>query len=407
MLGGIFSLTLFFGANLIAKILCNPSLSVNLRVFSIVPFVMLPTMGLEGILATYRRTKLLAIYSVLTRLMMLLCVVVPVLLFDTGCTEALIGFSAASVFSFVIALYLKNYPLRGQVVHSCGIRYKEILQFAIPLFWASIWGMLIASADQFFVSRFWGTEAFAEFSCGFMEIPFIGMITGACATVLSPIFSKATVNGLSNLKQTLYPVWLSVFKKTILLIYPILLFCWFFSDVVMVFLYGEQYVGSSVYFRWKVLGSFFTVMVYGPLLINIGKARVYSWVHLAGAIVLILLEWLAGLFFQLQSPSVIAMISVVCLLGRIFCMLAIVARCFEVKVYQLFPLREICRIVLIASAVLLGLRYLLVECIDMDYMLLLPLSLVLYAVIYLVLAKFLKIDYYSIIKPFFQKSEKV
>ena len=401
VLGGIFSLTLFLGSDLIANFLCNPELSFNLRVFSIVPLVMLPTMGLEGILATYRKTKMIAIYTFLTRVGMLIFVIVPVLLFDAGCMGALLGFACASIISFFIALYMKNYPFRGINNRFCEIQYKEILRFALPLFWAGIWGMVIFSSDQFFVSRFWGIETFAEFSNGFMEIPLIGMVVGACSTVLSPIFSKMSENVHMNLKQVLYPLWLSVYKKTVLALYPILVFCCFFADIVIVFLYGEQYVNSSVYFRWKLFGCFFTVMVYAPLLINMGKVKFYARVHMIGAFVLVFFECLAGYLFQ--SPYSIAIISTMCLLGRVFCMLYVIAKCFDVRIYQLFPYKDIFKVTSLSIAVSLMVRLLLIDNINIDYVFLLPLSFIVYAILYFLLATFFKLNYFSLINPLINK----
>ena len=64
LLGGVFSLLLFVFAPQIAVLLKNPDLTKALRVFAIVPFLMLPTMGLDGILATFKQTKFLAFYNI-------------------------------------------------------------------------------------------------------------------------------------------------------------------------------------------------------------------------------------------------------------------------------------------------------------------------------------------------------
>src|SRR5690606_16120097 len=52
-LGISMSLFLFLGAELISAFLNNSDLTIPLRYFSLVPFFMLPTLGLEGILSTY------------------------------------------------------------------------------------------------------------------------------------------------------------------------------------------------------------------------------------------------------------------------------------------------------------------------------------------------------------------
>ena len=60
LLGGVFSFLLFVGSSIIADLMNNENLEFALRIFSLVPLFMLPTMGLEAILATYKKTQFLA-----------------------------------------------------------------------------------------------------------------------------------------------------------------------------------------------------------------------------------------------------------------------------------------------------------------------------------------------------------
>lgn len=396
ILGGIFSLLLFIGSPIIASILKNPDLNLAMRIFAVVPFLMLPTMGLEGVLATYKRTMFMAIYTIVTRTIMLLCVALPVMIFNAGYQEALIGFVIASLFSFILALYLKYYPIRHEANDKCIVRYSEIFKFSLPLLYASLWGTIIASSDQFFISRYFGNEVFAEFSNGFMELPFVGMIIGACSTVLSPIFSKLS-NETINHQKDIYPIWINVFKKTAMLIYPLVVYCWIFADVVMVVLYGSKYEDSDIYFRIKLISNLFTLIAYGPLIINIGKVKYYANVHMYGAIALVIFEFLSIKLFN--DPYLISAISVICQIGRIFFMLALIANFFEVKILQLFPLKLIFKIIVPSIIILLVERFVLIDFCKIDSLAILLISLPLYAIIYFIWTIYSKLDYISIIKP--------
>lgn len=185
ILGGIFSIFLFVCAGPIANFMNNEDLKEAIKIFSPVPLMMLPTMGLEGILSTFRKNKFMTLYTVVTRLFMLVCVATPVVFFNGGYIEAIWGFVISSFISFMLALYLKYMPVRGKGKEKCEVTYNQIFKFSLPLLYASLWGFLISSADQFFISRYFGNEVFAEFSNGTLELPFVGMIVGACATVLS------------------------------------------------------------------------------------------------------------------------------------------------------------------------------------------------------------------------------
>lgn len=403
LLGGTFSVILFFGSDYIAVFLRNPDLAYALKIFSPVPFLMLPTMGLEGILATFRKTKFMALYTVVTRVMMLLCVALPVILFDGGYVEAIIGFVVASFVSFLLALYLKYYPVKNKGNDPVETSYKEILRFSLPLLTASIWGVLISSADQFFISRYFGTEVFAEYSNGALKLPFVAMIMGATSTVLSPIFSKMSHEKLDPQTEVL-PLWKSVFEKSAMLIYPLLIYTWVFADVIMIFLYGQQYEISSVYFRIFNTINFFDIIVFAPLLINTGKVRYYSNVHMFIAVLVILLEYASVLIFN--SPYAISAVSLLCQLIKIFLLLHVVAKFFKVNMIQLFPIKLIYKI-LLPSILFLGIEYyVFTNIIDLIPFITLILSFSIYAVFFYVYSIKIGLDYRSIIRPLSSKFKK-
>lgn len=403
LLGGLFSVLLFFASDYIAIFLKNPDLAYALKIFSPVPFLMLPTMGLEGILAAFRKTKFIALYTVLTRIMILLCVALPVMLFDGGYIQAIIGFTVASFISFLLALYLKYYPVRHKRNDTVDISYKEIFRFSLPLLTASLWGVLISSSDQFFISRFFGAETFAEFSNGSLPLPFVGMIVGATSTVLSPIFSKMSHEQVDP-QNEIFPLWKSAFEKSTMLIYPLVIYTWVFADIIMIVLYGEQYEVSSIYFRIKNIVNFFTLIAYGPLIINIGKVKYYSRVHMYGAIILIVLEYLSVLIFK--SPYVLIGVSVVCQIGRIYFMLRMVSKFFKMKLIQLFPLKLIGQILIPSTIILYAEYYLLITYWEINNILALFISFPIYIGLFLVYSLTIKLDYLSIIKPLILKYNK-
>lgn len=400
LLGGVFSFLLFVFAPQFAAFLKNPDLVKALRVFAIVPFLMLPTMGLDGILATFKQTKFLALYNILTNVFKLLCVALPVMIWDLGYVEALWGFVGASFVTFLLALYLKYLPVRKEGNETCPVSYKDVFKFSIPLLTASLWGIIITSADQFFVSRYFGSEIFADFSNGSMELPFIGMITGACATVLSPIFSRLSHEKVDP-KKEIYPLWMAVFEKTAKLIYPIVIYCMIFADIAMVVLYGQKYKVSDTYFRIKLITNFFTLIVYGPLIINIGKVKFYSRVHMVVAFLVVGLEYFS--VKAIHSPYAISWISMLCHVGKIFAMLFMVSKFFGVKFYQLFPLKLIGQILIPSSLFLLLERWILIDLCHLNSWVVLFVSVVVYVFVYYAYSVFMKMDYIGLIKPLIKK----
>ncbi len=395
ILGAVFSIILYVFAQPIADFMNNQDLKEAIQVFSPVPLMMLPTMGLEGILSTFRKNKFMTLYTVVTRLFMLVCVTIPIIFFNGGYIEAIWGFVISSFLSFAFALYLEFMPVRNSGNVKCEITYNQIFKFSLPLLYASLWGILIASADQFFISRYFGNEVFAEFSNGSMELPFVGMIVGACATVLSPIISKISNSNFDPQKE-LYSLWISVFEKSAKLIYPLVIYCIVFADVVMVMLYGEQYANSAIYFRIKSIYSFFAVIIYAPIIINIGKVKQYSNVHMIAAISIIILEFIC--IKTLYSPYAISVISLLVQLGKTFSLMYLVAKYFNIDILKLFPFKIIIKILIPSLIILLTEHYILINLIDLNPILTLCISFTIYTILYGITSRVIKIDYVSIIK---------
>jgi O-antigen/teichoic acid export membrane protein len=401
LLGAVFSVLLFVFAPQIASFLKNPDLELALKVFSPVPLFMLPTMGLDGILSTFRKTQFLTIYTIGTRVLMLLCVALPVMFFHGGYIQAIIGFVVASFLSFILALYLKFIPVRKEGNEKCRLTYNEIFKFSLPLLYASLWGILMSSTDQFFISRYFGTKVFAEFSNGFMDLPFVGMVAGACATVLSPVFSRMSYEKV-NPQEEIYPIWINVFEKTTKLIYPLLLYCWFFADILMVVLYGNMYENSAIYFKIKTVANFFHLIAFAPLIINIGKTKFYANVNMYVAFALISFEYISVLLFN--SPYAIAFISLLCRLAMTYIFMSFIAKYFSVKLYELFPTKLLLKITLLSSLLLFILHYLFVIKFSMNNLIILIFSFCGYIVLYYLFSYYiLNIDYMAIIKPLYNK----
>lgn len=403
ILGGVFAVFLFLFSDLIALILKNPDLSLAIKVFSPVPFLMLPTMGLESILATYKKTQFIAIYTISTRIFTLLLVVLPIVFFKGTYIHAIIGFVIASSLTLAMAVYFRFLPVRNEANDKCSISYQEIFKFSIPLLYASLLGMIIASVDQFFISRYFGNKVFADFSNGSLELPFVGMIVGASSTVLGPLFSRQ-VHEQADVKKVILPLWISVFEKTVKIIYPLVLFFWFFADIVMVLLYGKQYENSAVYFRIKLIVNFFTMITYAPLVMAIGATKFYAKVHMFGAILLIVLEYLSIMI--INSPYIITLISVSCQIGRIFALLLFISKFFNTKLIDLFPFKLIMKIILPTVVMLVLIRLIFLDLFKFDGFLLLSISFTAYIILYFGWSFIAKVDNISIVKPLLVRIKK-
>ena len=342
ILGLFLSLLLFCGASAIADLLHNPDLELAIKWFSPTPLLLLPVMGIEGILASYKKAKHIALFTLCMRVFTLLFTILPVITFNGTYIHSIIGFDIASLLTCIFSYYLKYLPTRGIELQRATVSYKEIFAFSLPLLSASLWIMLFQSTNQFFISRYYGNEVFAEFSNGFMEFPIIPMVVNSVATILAPLFAGMAVKN----KMSIGDIWNSALNKTIKIIYPVTIYCILFSNIVMTCFYGKMYSTSGIFFSIKNIEGFFSVIPFYPILMALGKTKEYSRVHMVIAFLLLPLEFF---IVKLDLPVyTIGLAYVLCSLGKVILQFAVVGRSVEMPASVLIPYKAMIKVALVS-----------------------------------------------------------
>ena len=342
ILGLFLSLLLFCGASAIADLLHNPDLELAIKWFSPTPLLLLPVMGIEGILASYKKAKHIALFTLCMRVFTLLFTILPVITFNGTYIYSIIGFDIASLLTCIFSYYLKYLPTRGIELQRATVSYKEIFAFSLPLLSASLWIMLFQSTNQFFISRHYGNEVFAEFSNGFMEFPIIPMVVNSVATILAPLFAGMAVKN----KMSIGDIWNSALNKTIKIIYPVTIYCILFSNIVMTCFYGKMYSTSGIFFSIKNIEGFFSVIPFYPILMALGKTKEYSRVHMVIAFLLLPLEFF---IVKLGLPVyTIGLAYVLCSLGKVILQFAVVGRSVEMPASVLIPYKAMIKVALVS-----------------------------------------------------------
>lgn len=311
IIGAFFSVTLFFSADLLARLMNNPELATGLKIFSPFPLFTLPAMGVEGIYNALRRAKYLAFYHVFTKILMFLCIILPVIIWHTGYKEAIIGWGVASFITFLVAMYMKSCPYRGITAEIIPNVDKRIFSYSLPLTGAFIAGFFCNSADQFFVSRYYGPAVFADFINGCFSIPIVGMVAGSVKGVLLPLFSKADEE---NTIENALGSYVNAVKNSATIIAPMLLFCQVFASDVVVALFGDKYINSCSFLRIYTLGDYVSIFPYFAILMAFGFSQLYMKMHVVGAFAIWFLDFA---IVHLSAPS--QLIMTVSVAFRILC----------------------------------------------------------------------------------------
>ena len=289
VIGAIISILLFVFSGLIARILENPELEVGLKIAAPFPLLTLPCIGVEGIYTALKRTKSLAAYHIISKSFTLVCTITPVLIFGPSYKYAIMGWGIASFLIFLAAMYMKNKPYTNTDKIVVPNMYKDIFAYSTPLLGAFIGGTLISLADQFYISRYYGTSVFADYSNGCFNIPFIIMVTSSIKNVLLPLFSKAHAD--KNFDAILH-TYNNAVNKSIVLLIPLIIFCFVFSRDIMVFIFGEQYENSSLFFKCFIVREVADILPYFSVLMALGMSKTYMNMHLWGAVYMWITGWL-------------------------------------------------------------------------------------------------------------------
>lgn len=395
--GGMFcSFFLVIFSGVIAQFLKNPELSLGLKIFAPIPMMLMPTLGIDGIFATYKKTRYIAVFTVFTRLITLFFILIPVIVFEGSYTHALYGWNIASLLVLILSIYFKGVPFRDVMAARSNLTLNEIFKYSLPLLTASLWGVAIKAADQFYISHYFGSEVFAEFANGFIEIPFVIMITGSAATMLLPIFSKMIHDKADTSELIL--LWNSVLNKSIMLIYPMVIFFLVFAEEIVTVLYSDQYIISAVYFRINIFLNFFNIILVSPLLLAMGKARFYSNLHMCLALSSWGLGYLAIIAFN--SPFSIAILSVSLNILKMIIAFIFISRVLEVKITMLLPYKNIAIYVFHSLFVILIVRTIMDAIVpELNPFLYLCVSGLFFLTSLLTSSVPLKIDYSSVLKP--------
>ena len=297
LFGVVLSSILFWGSGFISGIMQNKELDEALQLFCLTPLFTLPALGVESLYTAIRNTKIIAIYQLFGKMLVFFCSVVPVVIFHLGYKEAIIGWTAASFVTFVFAFVLKWAPYKTVKQVSIEGVYLKVVNYSFPLMAAAIVGLMLNSATEIFISRYWGSAYFADYSNGYIGLPFVVMVAGPIKSLLQPLFSKAEHDG--NFDEAL-SVYEDGVKQCMSLLLPLIFFSFLFAPDIITFVYGQHYISSVPYFRLSLLKDIATILPYISILLAFGKSNVYFVIHLLATIFLWLLD--VCLVFVCNAP---------------------------------------------------------------------------------------------------------
>ena len=342
---GLFGLALLFGlSDLFARRFDNDAIAVLALLMAPYALFMFPSNAFSACMMARDRVKPLLAFSVISRLLLLAVLAVAAIGFGTA--AATLGAQVAwAVAAGIVAVYLMLRVTRGG--DASRPRWDGIvaqLKFSIPLGLASMLGALSSQLDKYIVSDLCSTEAFAIYVTGALEIPLIGIVTGAMNAVVLPELAKFYKAGETG---RIVDLWQRAMNKALLILVPVMFVILILGAELVVVLFSTAYEDAADPLRIYALMLPQRAAVYGSVLMATNNTR---YVTVAALLGLVLNLVLSIVFVQWMGYTGAAWASALTTYGVVAYMLRPMARALDTPVLRLIAWGHVGRVMLAAGA---------------------------------------------------------
>lgn len=266
------ALTLFMacgGNHFLAARFDNPCLASALLLMSPYPALMLPASAISACLMAQHQVDRLTVYTIISRLVLLLTVVVPAVYYATP-DSAIAGTVIGAVLTTPVAIYLMIKACPGPTSLPPWAGLLRQLHFSIPLGLAGMAGTTSLQMGHMLVAASLPQDTFASYSVGATEVPFISMVTGAITSVLLVDYGRLYQAGDT---RALIALLHRAMTKSAAVLLPVMALLLIISPDLLEWIFGSPYRDSSSYFRVLLLLLPVRTLTFGAVLQAMALSR--------------------------------------------------------------------------------------------------------------------------------------
>ena len=273
LLGGglLFSLFIAIGGHeLLAMRFNNPDLRTTLPWLFPYPLIMMPVAGMAAVLVCADRTQTLAVYNVVSNLVLTIAGIIAILATRSYVVPVLVRVIVPAIF-LPIAIYLMFKFVPGQMRRPRWESMQGMFLYSVPLGLATMLGSLTLQLHSVIVASICSPEDFAVYINGAMEIPVIGIVTGSITTV---VFAEMAEMCAKGDKAAALQLFHKASIRSACILFPTMCFLLATATTFITFMYSEQYQASVVPFVIYLFVLPIRIVVYGSALMALGMTRV-------------------------------------------------------------------------------------------------------------------------------------
>jgi O-antigen/teichoic acid export membrane protein len=302
-------------------------------------FAMLPLSALSATLVAQNQVSVLVRFQVLSQavLVTVMALVAYYLRTPVATLTVLMVWSFIAV--GVAVLLMLNSTLPGTVgLLEIRGHMKAQLAYAVPLGLASMFGSISTQLDKLMVSNMCSSQDFSWYVAGAIELPIIGIVTGALSAVILPEFARHYKK--QEFEQIL-ALWRMAMERSSVILFPCLGGALLFAEDVIILLYTEAFLPAALPFTVYACLLPLRCAVYGSVLMATDRTRWVTYSALFGLVVNLILNklWIESYGSVGAAWSTVASLYLV-----VSVMLPQIAKALHARVRDLFPGRHLIKV---------------------------------------------------------------
>ena len=380
LIGVLTFFLLLFGKNVVVNYFHNQLLSKYILVIALLPLLLMISRFYNNIFIVLNKAKQASIIQLgfgFAKLLLILYIVFEKFSFNYF---ILLYFLLQFLFFlFVIIVIYKELNGLNFIFFKIDL-VRNLLEYSVPLAFATIFGTLMIYIDKFMISYFFGTEKFAIYTNGARELP-VGIVVGSITSVILPKIVKKVKE---NKVEEAFKLWKkSINYTSIFVIFIIFLFFLIGKDFI-VLLYSKKYIGSVQIFYIYLLFLFGRITYFGIMLSAIGKTKYIMYSGAISLLVNIILNYIFIKIIGFTGPAWASLVSIFFMAG--FQLYYSLKLC-KMKFKDAFGLRNMSTIILINVLLFVGFYFVKTYLNINNLLIRISIYAILYSVLYYVLIR--------------------
>jgi O-antigen/teichoic acid export membrane protein len=180
-------------------------------------------------------------------------------------------------FAFALIYTASAYRLSPRLVSRKT--FKQQVSYAVPLGMSSVVLLFFSQTDKYVIIHYLGREAFAVYSIGALQIPFIDIVRNSIYNVAMPMMAQYQKEGRF---REILDLWHRAVLKTAVLFFPIFIFLEVSARPFVTILFTEQYADATPIAMAYFLIFLASTIETGSVLTSFGRTALMFKINVVG-----------------------------------------------------------------------------------------------------------------------------